>query len=114
MPGTYCYYFNCNKKKSDFPLLRMFRIPVKDSQQTKRWIINCAKIILFDMEPKQLHSKYICEHHFTEESFMDPQNRLRLTSNAVPLHYSGSVSSARKSASASPPLKVRAPTLFFT
>uniref|UniRef100_A0A1Y1KDZ1 THAP-type domain-containing protein n=1 Tax=Photinus pyralis TaxID=7054 RepID=A0A1Y1KDZ1_PHOPY len=110
MPGTACYYFNCNKKKSDFPFLRMFRIPVKDTQQTKQWIINCGRINLFIMEPKQVHSKYICEHHFAVESFMDPQHRHRLMPHAIPLHYSDSVSSARKSASAKPLLKVRTPT----
>lgn len=40
MSGNICQYVNCNVRKKYFPNLKLYRFPVNNTTQLKRWIIN--------------------------------------------------------------------------
>ena len=43
MPATKCEYFMCNRRKSEYRELKLYRFPVNDSERTKKWKINAGK-----------------------------------------------------------------------
>uniref|UniRef100_A0A2S2PQL0 THAP-type domain-containing protein n=1 Tax=Schizaphis graminum TaxID=13262 RepID=A0A2S2PQL0_SCHGA len=84
MPGNKCQYFNCFKTTTKFPNLSMFRIPKDERHQT--WIINSGNVNLLSLDKTQLYNRYICQEHFSPDSFMNTSNK-NLKPTAIPYKH---------------------------
>lgn len=85
-----CVYWNCSSLKKSSSGISFFGFPVKDNARSKKWLLNCGNIELFNLESEELRNRVICEKHFSSNNItVLPSGRKLLTRNAVPKHYDG-------------------------
>ncbi|KAF5294729.1 hypothetical protein FQA39_LY00213 [Lamprigera yunnana] len=84
MGGCRCSYKNCIRatKNSDKDF-HFFHYPARDYDRCRQWIINAQKMYFLDLPTDQLRNKVICQNHFEDHYFTNP-NKRRLIHNAVP------------------------------
>ncbi|CAH1989746.1 unnamed protein product [Acanthoscelides obtectus] len=83
MGGCRCSYKNCANSTKNTENITFFHYPVKQKQRCKIWIENACKPEFFNLEEEQLRNKVICQNHFMDKWFPNPQKK-RLLQGAVP------------------------------
>ena len=65
----------------------MFPFP-KDKQRSKQWVINTRRADLEKYSTEQLYNGYtLCVNHFEDSQFMNPQAKIKLINNALPMLF---------------------------
>lgn len=82
MGGCRCSFRDCpNTTKTEN--VHFFHYPVKQKERCRQWIENAKKPQFCDLEEDQLRNKVICDQHFEDRWFPNPQKK-RLLQGAVP------------------------------
>lgn len=82
MGGCRCSFRDCpNTTKTEN--VHFFHYPVKQKERCRQWIENARKPQFCDLEEDQLRNKVICDQHFEDKWFPNPQKK-RLLQGAVP------------------------------
>ncbi|XP_066991525.2 uncharacterized protein [Anabrus simplex] len=80
--GTYCCAKWCRNNAGEHPNLSCFRVP-KNKARAEQWLKNAGREDLLQEDSSKLHTKYLCQEHFTKNMFTN-SNCNRLVWNAVP------------------------------
>lgn len=92
MGGCRCSFRDCpNTTKTEN--IHFFHYPVKHKERCRVWIDNALKPQFCDLEEEQLRNKVICDQHFEEKWFPNPQ-RKRLLQGAIPTLLGNNVTEA--------------------
>ncbi|VEN37094.1 unnamed protein product [Callosobruchus maculatus] len=83
MGGCRCSYKNCTNSTKNTENITFFHYPVKQKQRCKIWIENACKPEFINLEEEQLRNKVICQNHFLDKWFPNPQKK-RLIQGAIP------------------------------
>lgn len=86
-----CVYHNCNINQRKQKHVSFFRFPIKNSELTKQWQINCGNIEIALKDSNSLGNKLICEKHFLSSEIIINSKRKLLQKNAIPIKYSTTV-----------------------
>lgn len=82
MGGCRCSFRDCpNTTKTEN--VHFFHYPVKQKERCRQWIDNARKPQFCDLEEDQLRNKVICDQHFEDRWFPNPQKK-RLLQGAIP------------------------------
>lgn len=82
MGGCRCSFRECtNTTKTEN--IHFFHYPVKQKDRCRQWIENAQKPQFCDLEEEQLRNKVICDQHFENKWFPNPQKK-RLLQGAIP------------------------------
>lgn len=82
MGGCRCSFRDCpNTTRTEN--IHFFHYPVKQKDRCRQWIENAKKPQFCDLEEDQLRNKVICDQHFEEKWFPNPQKK-RLLQGAIP------------------------------
>lgn len=82
MGGCRCSYRECpNTTKTEN--IHFFHYPVKQKERCRIWIENAKKPHFCNLEEDQLRNKVICDQHFEDKWFPNPQKK-RLLQGAIP------------------------------
>lgn len=82
MGGCRCSFRDCpNTTKTEN--IHFFHYPVKHKERCRMWIDYARKPHFCDLEEEQLRNKVICDQHFEDKWFPNPQKK-RLLQGAVP------------------------------
>lgn len=95
MGGARCSYRNCTQKSDQ--VTHMFHFPVFDKVRCHQWITNAQKQDYFNLKLSQLKNRVICQHHFTDDCFMNDlvciykYGRFSVSDIKMPQPFSGKV-----------------------
>lgn len=81
MGGARCSYRNCTKKSDK--QTHLFHYPVFDKLRCHQWITNAQKLNYLNLKLSQLKNRMVCEHHFTDDCFMNEMKQ-KLKNSAIP------------------------------
>lgn len=82
MGGCRCSFRDCsNTTKTEN--IHFFHYPVKQKERCRIWIENARKPHFCNLEEDQLRNKVICDQHFEDKWFPNPQKK-RLLQGAIP------------------------------
>ena len=84
MGVRYCSAINCSNNSNMTPKLHFFRFP-KDSERCQKWIQNCRREDLKGKSSTYCYGNLLlCEKHFENMMFNNPQLKITLIRNAIP------------------------------
>ncbi|KAK5643590.1 hypothetical protein RI129_007435 [Pyrocoelia pectoralis] len=81
-----CVYHNCFNTQKNAPNLSFFEFPIQSRQLYMKWVQNSGNFKFFPYHPKLIQNKFICEKHFSLESFRKINGRKLLNLDAVPMN----------------------------